>query len=347
VSIIKPIISIIVPVYNSEKYLPRCIESILAQTFSNFELLLVNDGSSDKSGQICEEYGLNDSRIRVFHLKNGGVSKARNKGIEMAQGDYLMFSDSDDYVEKHWCISLFDAVNKNGNILPVSGMRVINHIHNKKSEVIKSFSSKLCMDKVNYFETYKQGLSGSLCCKIYIRKIIQKHSIYFDEEVNRGEDLLFNLAYINYMNAFVTIPSVTYNYVHSNENSLMNRYRKELFDVTVMVYNAWTNYLNKVNSDKDKFRDFSTFYYLNFINLFKNTFEKENKDSLIKKLGYNNFILNSKEFKECLEWADTSKEDLRYRKLLKTKNYYLIWLIEQVIEVKKHAARFLTLRKTV
>jgi hypothetical protein len=102
-----------------------------------------------------------------------------------------------------------------------------------------------------------------------------------------------------------------------------------------MVYHAWRDYFNKQNMGNEQIKEFATFYYLNFINILSYTFDARNKDSLQKKLKMNNHILYSKEFIECLELADTSKEDLRYLKLLQTKNYYLVWLLEQVIKLKK------------
>lgn len=93
-------ISVIVPVYNVERYLARCIESILSQTYTDFELLLIDDGSKDKSGSICDEYALKDSRIRVFHKPNGGVSSARNVGLDNARGQWVAFCDSDDWLDK-------------------------------------------------------------------------------------------------------------------------------------------------------------------------------------------------------------------------------------------------------
>ena len=91
-------ISIIVPVYNTEKYLHRCIDSVLAQTYQDFELLLIDDGSKDSSGAICDEYAAQDTRVRVFHKENGGVSSARNVGLDLAQGEWVTFVDSDDYI---------------------------------------------------------------------------------------------------------------------------------------------------------------------------------------------------------------------------------------------------------
>jgi glycosyltransferase involved in cell wall biosynthesis len=336
---IQPKISIIVPVYNVEKYINRCIESILSQTFSDFELIIIDDGSTDMSGAICDNFAKNDSRIQVIHINNGGVSNARNIGITHAQGDYLMFCDSDDYVEKNWCSELYESIKQGGNILPVGGIRFVYHIREQNEEIIKVFPNKESFDKEKYFETYKKGLSGSLCCKIYDRKIIVENSIFFDSKINRGEDLLFNLTYMSHMDSFVTIPTITYNYVHSNEYSLMNGYRKDLFDIAVKVYYTWKDYFKQNNVEREQFEEFATYYYLNFLNVLKNTFDERNKDKLIKKLIYNNQIVNSREFIECIKLADPSKEDSRYIRLLKTNNYYLLWFFEQAIKLKKYLVR--------
>ena len=103
-----PEISIIIPVYNAEKYLGRCIESVLSQTYRDFELILVDDGSSDSSGQICDAYANKDARIHVIHKENGGVSSARNRGIKEALGEYIMFIDSDDSIVEHCFSFLFE-----------------------------------------------------------------------------------------------------------------------------------------------------------------------------------------------------------------------------------------------
>ena len=107
------LISIIVPIYNVEKYLPKCIDSIINQTYKNIEILLINDGSTDNSGKICDEYALKDTRIRVSHNENGGVAVARNKGIKMSTGDYIAFVDSDDYISTEYCEKMLAAVLRN------------------------------------------------------------------------------------------------------------------------------------------------------------------------------------------------------------------------------------------
>lgn len=117
-----PVISIIVPVYKVEAYLKACVDSLLCQTFSDIEILLVDDGSPDHCGSICDEYAEKDARVRVIHQKNGGLSRARNAGIERAQGEYLCFVDSDDYVAPEYCESLYALLRDNDCDLSVCGV---------------------------------------------------------------------------------------------------------------------------------------------------------------------------------------------------------------------------------
>lgn len=118
-------ISVIVPVYNSEKTLTRCVDSILLQTFSDFELLLVDDGSTDSSGKMCDDYALKDHRVHVFHKKNGGVSSARNLGLDHVNGKWVAFCDSDDYVNDNW-LNIFIKYCKNDVELVVQSFNILD-----------------------------------------------------------------------------------------------------------------------------------------------------------------------------------------------------------------------------
>ncbi|MEG0087047.1 MAG: glycosyltransferase, partial [Niameybacter sp.] len=114
----QPTLSIIVPVYNVEKYLPKCIESILAQSFTDFEVILIDDGATDKSGEICEEYANKDTRIKIIHKENGGLSSARNAGIELSNGNYIGFVDSDDFIHPQmYEILLREARSSNSDVV--------------------------------------------------------------------------------------------------------------------------------------------------------------------------------------------------------------------------------------
>ena len=118
----QPLISVIVPVYNVEKYLKKCVNSITSQTYENLEILLVDDGSTDSSGQICNEFEKNDARIKVIHKKNGGLSDARNAGLDRAKGQYYAFIDSDDYIQDNTIEIMLNAVKKNKSEIAICNM---------------------------------------------------------------------------------------------------------------------------------------------------------------------------------------------------------------------------------
>lgn len=125
-----PLISVIIPVYNNENCLHRCVDSILIQTYTDFELLLINDGSKDSSGSICDEYSVIDKRVHVFHKENGGASSARNIGLENAKGEWITFCDSDDFVDSDWLMNFIE--NSNGNCdLVVQTIKILNKEYDK------------------------------------------------------------------------------------------------------------------------------------------------------------------------------------------------------------------------
>ncbi|MCS2957907.1 glycosyltransferase [Bacteroides salyersiae] len=140
-----PLFSIIIPVYKVEQYLPECIDSIIKQTFTNFELLLIDDGSPDRSAEICDAYALKDNRIHVFHEKNGGVSFARNIGLDNAQGKWITFIDSDDWVEKDYLEKIYaEVVSFNADLIVWS---IVHRYANYSS--LKDIRKKGCFDEKN------------------------------------------------------------------------------------------------------------------------------------------------------------------------------------------------------
>ena len=173
-----PLISIIVPIYKVEKYLPACINSILAQTYENFELILVDDGSPDNCGKICDQYATIDNRVKVIHKPNGGVSSARNKGLEFSRGEFIAFIDADDYIDTTYIEHLiqYDSFDL-----------VTNSEQNSTIEFIEN-------DIQHYVDTYGRSLYGtSPWGKIYNKNIITEHNLKFDTNERFGEDTLFNL----------------------------------------------------------------------------------------------------------------------------------------------------------
>ena len=186
------LISIIVPVYNSEKYLDKCIKSILSQTYKNYELILIDDGSNDNSPKICDKYSKLDKRVIVIHKKNGGVSSARNAGLEIAKGQYISFVDSDDWIEKDMCeILISNAQMYNADI---SMCGILTENENKEWENCFLHMPK---DRVHIYDnkdTVKCLLRGDVfpygpCAKLYRRDIVEK--LRFDVTMKRAEDGYF------------------------------------------------------------------------------------------------------------------------------------------------------------
>ena len=204
-------ISVIVPVYNVEKYLPACIDSILRQTHSNLEVILINDGSKDKSGQICDEFAKLDSRVKVVHKENGGVSSSRNRGLDEAKGEYICFMDADDYQSDQALSQLVSAMRMNDVDLVVAGFyRVVDDklaakSYFKKECVMsrKEYASKMSKKPAEYY-------FGVLWNKLYKRSIIEQFNMRMDESISWSEDFIFNLEYIRHIQDIFILKSPVY-----------------------------------------------------------------------------------------------------------------------------------------
>ena len=204
----RKMIGVIVPVYKVEKYIAECIESILAQTYSHFRLILVNDGTPDNAGKICDEYAKKDSRITVIHQKNAGVTRARIRGVEEAEDcDYIMFVDSDDTIAT--------------NALEV----LLSHINDNIAIVISDITQSQKEYKQISIEEYRKGVifehHCSLCSKLYKREIITKNSFNISRDVYVGEDLLASLRIsFNTSLDVIVIQDKIYNYRYNNDSCI-------------------------------------------------------------------------------------------------------------------------------
>ena len=244
-------ISIIVPVYNSEKHLCRCIDSILTQTYANFELLLINDGSKDNSGIICDEYAAKDSRIKVVHKENGGVSSARNIGLENAAGEWITFVDSDDWLDKEFLESIF-IDNIESVDLVISYAKYIDKIGKTSSNEYKSrYLNSNNTDTL--FLEHDFAWQTSPWAKLYKKEICR--SIRFIENMHIGEDLIFLYTYIMKCNTIFILGKSYYNYDLSNENTLTRRIGS-LNDELYAKNNIY-NLLNKFISQKSAALDWA------------------------------------------------------------------------------------------
>lgn len=254
-----PSLSVIVPVYNVEKFLKCCLNSIASQTYTNYECILIDDGSTDNSGKICDEFSKLDSRFKVIHKKNGGVSSARNTGLSEAKGKVITFIDSDDTVEKRCFesymkyIELCDWVmlgvrSVDCNLTP-TGLQSVFDDSNRFNWEIQDY------DKTLFNATHSWMVFGPIWNKAYKTDIIRCNKLQFVSTTNINEDRIFNIEYAGYAKSAIIEPYVAYNYVE-NPNSITRKYIKtETFLHTaiemdnVLKKNLLSNYMKRYTAN--------------------------------------------------------------------------------------------------
>lgn len=230
-------ISVIVPVYKVEKELRRCVDSILAQNYTDFELLLIDDGSPDNCGAICDEYAARDTRVRVFHKENGGVSSARNLGIEKACGEYVTFCDSDDYVGRDWLMTYKHAIDNRVDFA-TQGMYHIGK-SNTQSKTLIPHTGNTKEDMQNLIlELLGQDVFGYVGVKLFSKTIIDNYHIYFDEKSAVWEDGQFIAQYLEHATSFVCFDNIGYYYFlppvnkkYNGDSSYSVYYMLKSFDI--------------------------------------------------------------------------------------------------------------------
>jgi glycosyltransferase involved in cell wall biosynthesis len=221
-------ISVIVPVYNAKETIQKCVASICSQIFTDFELLLIDDGSTDGTGEICEELASGDSRIRVIHKKNGGVSSARNLGIKNSCGNWLAFVDADDSVEPLYLQNLYQAVAElpeTANVLVFSGFKVVNSSRDSECECVirwkagnyeKQQLPEMFLERQLYNWVYPFA-------KLYKRNPMEDEAILFDEHIILGEDKIFMLDYLSRIERVFFLEDCDYRYSIGDTMSLSHR----------------------------------------------------------------------------------------------------------------------------
>lgn len=224
-------ISIIVPVYNSEKYISACIESVLNQEYQNWELILVDDESSDSSMDICSQYS-NDQRIILAPKRHAGVAEARNYGLKMACGSYIIFLDSDDELEKHACENLINSIEETD--LCVSGYKRL-YSSGKEEFMYSSYYQGRMEDMDYYFNEFmSKSLFQAPWCKLYKKKIIDDNNLSFPSDLSYGEDASFVYDYLSKANTLTVIQTITYDY-YVRGNSLSHGLKKNQYSIHLFL----------------------------------------------------------------------------------------------------------------
>lgn len=338
-----PVISVIVPVYNVEKVLYHCIDSILNQIFNDFELILVDDGSTDNSGRICDEYAGKDTRAKVIHKQNGGVSSARNAGIEVAKGEYICFVDSDDYLESNYLKELVETKKKYPDFDNVwCGFQTVedylkSNINTVASEYNKDYSFS---DLSSIMDLCEKWLVQMPWNKLYDTKTIKKNRLSFPPELSLGEDYIFNLRYLDCTNGkIVVINKPLYDYLRDGKESLDNKYYPDLLEIYRRLNSEIEKYAEKWSlSDVQISKMYSSFFF-RLEAVLRNTFNKKNNQSFFKKIKYNTDVLKSDDFQESMKKMDASLHPL-YRFAYKKRKYLLVMCLDYFSAHKMHLFTF-------
>lgn len=300
-------ISIVVPVYKSEKTLAGCLNSLLAQTYSDIEVICVIDGSPDSCGEICDGYAQKDARVKSIKRENGGVSSARNRGIEEAKGEYLMFVDSDDTVEPDYCEKMWKAHTETGADLVICGF----HHWYVGRDVKKIPSNPGVYDTKAYAEDflklYQEGFLNMPWNKLFKKS----EAGCFDTSLSLGEDLLFNMNYLEKCDKIAVISDALIHYIQEEKgNTLSTKKRDNKLEIASKVCAGVQNYYKKISGEDKLHPVIAGKFVMEFLDEceslpFDRKTSKKEKLAVIKRLA------SHKEFMEANKIAEVTVLDYK------------------------------------
>lgn len=298
-------ISILMPVYNSQEYLKNTVQGVINQSYKEWELILVDDGSKDNSKNICIELQKIDNRIRFVNKENTGVSDTRNIALDNAKGKYIAFIDSDDSVHKDYLKILLSSIEKSNGQLAVCGFKErkistngqieeLSRVFYPKEVIATEDMKDLIMDFGN------SGLLNPLWNKLYSRKIIEENNIRFKEEVETGEDFIFNLQYFRKINNICFSKGELYYYIRRNNNSITYQYIDNMYEKGLEIHNLLEDFLKDMNfyNSKNKYILYGN-HLMGVFSAFLNLFHKDCKLTLKQKKHYIKAIVNREYVSEC------------------------------------------------
>lgn len=245
----QPCVSIIVPVYNIEEYLQQCIESLVSQTYENLQIILVDDGSTDQSGKLCDQFAKADERIVVLHKKNGGLTSVRKAGIETALGEYVMVVDGDDWLDANTieqCVTvaienqsdcvMFGYIREYGDNSIENPLFENDFVYNYKESKEKVFRRLIGPIGTELNHPEKLDNFGTICMKLYKYEIIKKGKFVSEREIGTNEDTVFNIYALKYCNSIAYINKCFYHYRKTNQQSITMKYKPDLCDKWDKMY---------------------------------------------------------------------------------------------------------------
>lgn len=326
---LEDLITVIIPVYNAEKYIAECLESLINQTYKNLEIIVINDGSKDNSGTICDQYKEKDSRIQVIHKENGGVSLARNSGLEIAKGKYIAFVDGDDYLDKEYFEKMLKILKEKQVDIVLCGF---NRVYDNNIEKVTKGKS-LIMNKEEFLTDILnvQGGAGIVHSKLWKKEVIQGTN--FDKNIKIGEDSYFCIQAVKNVNNVYVLDEALYNYRFNNE-SAVRKYKKDFPDLCLTSMKIAKKYIEKeYNNNKNIIKKFNNYIAYHILLIIVNyCFNNENKLNWIGQIKCLKEVCKVPEYKEAIKYSNYDGLSLT-RKItlftIKYKLYFITMLIRK------------------
>lgn len=290
-------VSVVIPIYNQEKCLKRAIESVIAQTYKRWELILIDDGSTDRSEEICNQYVEQFDTIRLYKKKNGGASSARNRGIEEAKGKYILFLDGDDYIEKETINSLVKRIEEEQSDVVLFAMQIDRFIGERIRSTYLNMEKDLELSPrelcSNFVELYRKDYLCSSCTKLFKRGIIENNNIRFCESLTMYEDFCFVLEYLEHSTKISIDKRIYYHYMMDETVITINkRNSKTLLEnldtVAHRIYDFIFKNRNVLTSEEYKI--IFEIYIMYFYKLFVGDYSNREKICEIKRALNNDFF---------------------------------------------------------
>lgn len=329
-------ISIIVPVYNAGKTLRRCVSSLQKQTYTNIEIILVNDGSTDDSLVVCRQLVDEDKRIKVIEKTNGGASSARNAGIDYASGQYIMFADSDDTVEPQWCESLRTQIDTDGVDLCICNYYCIREKSGEKFVENNLPYQNRYFNNHELWEIYDSNLLNQPVNKLFRLSVINQNNIRYDTNLPIGEDLMFNVEYVSKARKIYITSERLYCYYYGREASLSNCFFENYYEIHKSIYERIQMLFQfYIEHDSVWRKQFYEHYFSMAVFSIFYVFRK--KASITQQIEYIQRILSDKAFQKCTE--EFVLPDNRIGHLIKHGKPYLFVLYHYEIKLKEAIVR--------
>lgn len=334
-----PFFSIVLPVFNSEKTIKRAIESVLKQKYKNYELLIINDGSTDNSEFIIKKYEIIDKRVKLISIKNSGVSKARNIGLKSAKGRFILFLDSDDFYDENLLQILIELYNQKINL---SGLMFLYRINNQRKKAYRS-NRKLTEVQINddhnfIFNIIKNESINYCWNKVFERSIIEENSLKFDTNLSLGEDLIFCLQYYTFIQKFYFLNEALYVYSKNyGKDSLTARFREERVEIRFKILNEIMSFLKIKQVNTKKINSLVNNMLLKDIFAFFMDFHTKKCDlTLVEKYELIEKVLSEKKIKNMmLNFTSESLLSSFLFIILKTKNIKVIYFTSKILCLKR------------